>query len=167
MTTPSDPSTRIASNAILISERRYSNCLFILIALNCFAVCGCGRSATAPGTIRAGGTVTLSGKPVAGANVIFYPASSDVAALASQSVTDDSGRFQLSTHVGGGTFKAGITPGKYAVAITKLDTAGISNTLGPPKSLLPRAYANPKTSKLSAEVSADRENDFKFNLTPE
>ncbi|HEX3599245.1 MAG TPA: DUF6795 domain-containing protein, partial [Lacipirellulaceae bacterium] len=129
MTIPSDQLRRIAPNAIVIPQRRYSNWLVMLVALICLAPGGCGRSATAPGTVKAGGTVTLGGKPVAGANVIFYPASSDVAAVASQAMTDDSGRFQLSTHVGGGTFKSGIAPGKYAVAITKLDTAGISNTL--------------------------------------
>jgi hypothetical protein len=112
------------------------------------------------------GTVSFQGQPVAGANVTFYPGGSD-AALASQAVTDDQGRFQLRTHVGGGKYKPGIAPGQYEVAIMKLDTAGISSTLGPPRNLLPRNYADPKTSKLTADVSADRENKFEFVLTPE
>jgi hypothetical protein len=85
--------------------------------------------------------------------------------LASQSVTDAQGRFELSTHVGAGKFKPGIVPGKYSVAIAKLDTASIATTLAPPKNLLPKKYADPKTSGLVAEVVEGRENDFEFPLT--
>ena len=141
---------------------------FVLgLALAWVALSGCGGPATAPGTVRATGLVTFGGKPVAGANVIFYPAAGADAALASQAVTDNEGRFQLSTHVGGGKFQRGIEPGQYIVAVTKLDTAGITNTLAPPKSLLPRKYDSPKTSKLTADVTTKGENNFEFQLNSE
>ena len=109
--------------------------------------------------------MTLAGNPVEGANVVFNPAiGSDDGRLASQATTDASGRFELTTHVGGGKFKPGIVPGKYAVSITKLDTAAIKNTFAPPKNLLSQRYADPKTSQLSADVKADAANDFPFEL---
>ena len=97
----------------------------------------------------------------------FYPAGGGDAALASQAVTNDDGKFQLITQVGGGKSKPGIAPGQYDVAITKLDMSGVTSTSTPPKNVLPRKYASPKTSKLSADVAADRENNFDFALKPE
>jgi hypothetical protein len=96
--------------------------------------------------------------------VVFYPADSGDQTLASQAVTDSNGQFVLSTHVGGGNFKSGIVTGKYGVAISKLDTAAITSTLAPPKNLLPKKYASPKSSGLNAEVIAGQANDFKFAL---
>lgn len=139
-------------------------CRVWILILVVAATAGCSGSAAGPATVRATGTVTYLGKPVAGANVIFYPGGNDEG-LASQSVTDPEGRFELSTHVGGGKFKPGIAPGQYMVAITKLDTAGITSTLAPPKSLLPRKYSSPQTSKLNANAATGQENDFSFSLT--
>jgi hypothetical protein len=84
--------------------------------------------------------------------------------LSSQATTDHDGRFRLTTHVGGGKFKPGIVPGKYDVAINKLDTGSIKNTLSPPKNLLPPKYADAKTSLLTADVAAGQANDFQFPL---
>jgi hypothetical protein len=131
--------------------------------LCCAVLGGCGTS-SGTGTVPAAGTVTFGGQPVAGANVIFYPISATDPGLASQAVTDAEGEFQLSTHAGGGKFKPGIAPGQYTVAITKLDTAAIKSTLAPPKNLLPSKYATPETSKLTADVSSERENNFEFSL---
>ena len=142
-------------------------CTAIGLLFGCAALGGCGGGATGPGTVRATGVVTFGGKPVAGANVIFYPATAADPGLASQTVTDNEGRFTLSTHVGAGKFRIGIAPGQYAVAVTKLDTAAIASTLSPPKNLLPRKYASPTTSKLTADVSTERENNFEFQLSPE
>jgi hypothetical protein len=113
------------------------------------------------------GTVTLQDKRVAGANVTFYPADGGDAALASQAITNDDGKFQLVTQLGGGKSKPGIAPGHYDVAVTKLDMTGVTSTSTPPKNVLPRIYASPKTSKLSADVAVDRDNNFDFALKPE
>jgi hypothetical protein len=125
---------------------------------------GCNRAPEGPDTIAVSGTVTYQGRPVEGANVIFHPTDGSTA-LASQAVTDANGRYELATHVGVGKFKPGIEPGKYAVALTKLDTAGISTTLAPPKNLLPQKYANQSTSGLTADVARAQENTFDFALS--
>jgi hypothetical protein len=125
---------------------------------------GCDRAPEGPDTIAVSGTITYQGRPVEGANVIFHPTDAS-ATLASQAVTDANGRFELATHVGAGKFKPGIEPGKYAVAITKLDTASISTTLAPPKNLLPLKYANQNTSGLTADVARAQENNFDFALS--
>jgi len=133
-------------------------------ALLCaFFSSGCGNTPEGPNTVPVSGTVTYQGQPLDGANVVFYPTDGSTT-LASQAVTDASGRFELTTHIGVGKFKPGIVPGKYAVAITKLDTAGISSTLTAPKDLLPKKYGDPKTSGLAAEVDAQQENDVTFAL---
>ena len=132
----------------------------------CVALAGCAESSDT-GTVRATGVVTFDGKPLAGANVTFFPAAAGNSGLASQALTDNEGRFELGTYAGGGKFKPGIALGQYAVVVTKLDTAAIRNTLSPPKNLLPRKYASQQTSMLTADVNADRENDFSFALSPE
>jgi hypothetical protein len=137
----------------------------LIIAVLCpILLSGCGGSASELNVVPARGIVTFDGQPVEGANVIFSPADGKQT-LASQAVTDSEGRFEMSTHSGGGKFVPGIAPGRYAVAVTKLDTAAVSTTLAPPKDLLPKKYGSPQTSGLSADVTAGSENDFEFMLT--
>jgi hypothetical protein len=126
---------------------------------------GCDNSSAGPETVAVAGTVTFRGSPVESANVIFQPLDQSNSGPASQAVTDGNGRFELTTHVGVGKFKPGIVPGKYAVTITKLDTASISNTLAPPKNLLPQKYANANTSGLTANVPAAESSEFNFSLS--
>jgi hypothetical protein len=141
----------------------------LVAAALCFvALVGCGGPKGGPATVEVTGAVTLNGSAVDGASVLFSPeiGSSD-GRLASQATTDNQGRFKLSTHVVGGKYKSGIVPGKYVVAITKLDTAPAKNTFAPPKNLLPPKYADPKSSKLTADVVAGQPNDFPFSLKSE
>jgi hypothetical protein len=141
----------------------------VFLAAMCLTVVtGCGGTKGGPATVEVTGTVTLNGSAVDGATVLFSPeiGSSD-GRLASQGSTDSAGRFKLSTHVGGGKFKSGIVPGKYVVAISKLDTAAAKNTFTPPKNLLPPKYADAKTSLLKADVAAGQPNDFQFPLKSE
>jgi hypothetical protein len=139
-------------------------CAALIAVVGLGAVSGCTRSQQGPATVEVTGTVTYEGQPIDGANVIFHPANGSDQTLASQALTDKNGRFELSTHVGGGKFKTGIVPGNYAVTIKKLDTAAIANTLAPPKDLLPNRYGSPKTSGLTAKVADDQENEFQFAL---
>lgn len=126
-------------------------------------VSGCAGS-QGPETVEVTGTVTMDGNPVEGANVVFHPLEGGEGVLASQSVTNAEGQFQLTTHVGGGKYKPGIVAGKYAIVITKLDKAAISTTFAPPQNLLPKKYSNPATSGLTAEVVVGRPNEFEFPL---
>jgi hypothetical protein len=137
----------------------------LLAALSLIALSGCGGTKAGPATVEVTGTVTLDEAPVEAASVLFSPdTGSDDGRLASQATTDRDGRFNLTTHVGGGKFKSGITPGKYVVTITKLDTAAAKNTFSRPKNLLPPNYADPKSSQLTATVVTGRANDFQFPL---
>jgi hypothetical protein len=126
---------------------------------------GCGGASTGPELVPVSGVVTYNGAAIRGANVIFHPAEVASGTLAGQAVTDEEGRFEMRTHAGGGKFRPGLAPGKYQIAITKLDKAAIATTLAPPKDLLPRKYGNPKTSGLTADVDQGRENEFEFALS--
>jgi len=137
----------------------------VCAAIVAAAVVGCGQTKSGPATVDVDGTVTLNGAPVEGANVVFYPSAAGDARRASEATTDAEGRFHLSTNLGGGKLKSGIAPGQYAVAISKLDKASIKDIVGPPKNLLPRKYADPKTSQLTASVVESGENHFAFPLS--
>jgi hypothetical protein len=115
---------------------------------------GCGGSK--PATAPVSGTVLLDGKPVAEAAVLFEPAGGGVPARGS---TDATGRFSLSTFTRGD----GALPGRHRVAISKMTMAGIkaddfgledssAAPASPPKSAIPRRYADPATSGLEATV---------------
>jgi hypothetical protein len=134
-----------------------------VVCSSVLAICGCTGS-SGPETVEVVGTITMDGKPIEGANVIFHPIGTATNVLASQATTNADGRFELSTHVGKGEFKRGVVPGEYAVAVAKLDTAAIAKTYAPPSNLLPKRFANPETSELKATVAADQVNDFPFRV---
>jgi hypothetical protein len=138
-----------------------------VIGLCMFAIAGCEKS-KGPATVEVTGVVTLDGRPVEGANVLFSPGlGSNDPRLASQTTTSNDGKFYLQTHIGGGKYKSGIAPGKYDVTITKLDAGATKNTFSPPKNLLPAKYADAKTSPFKAEVVAGQANDFPLALKAE
>jgi len=115
-------------------------------------------------TVEVSGVVTMNGAPIEGANVVFYPSGTDDSRLASQATTDHEGHYRLQTHLGGGKFKSGIVPGQYVVTVSKLDTESIKTTYAPPKNLLPKKYADAKTSELKSDVAAGKANEFPFEL---
>src|SRR5262245_17553382 len=80
---------------------RKTGALLLLSAV----VAGCQKSPTVPVT----GTLTLDGQPAGQAELIFTPTHGRVAS----GVTDDSGRFQLSTNKP----NDGAVPGDHAVTI--------------------------------------------------
>src|SRR5690349_4021780 len=90
--------------------------LVVLPLLCLTALLGCSNTQSGRTTVEVSGIVTLDGTPLDGANVLFAPdVGSDDGRLPSQAVTDNEGKFNLRTHVGGGKFQSGIAPGKYAV----------------------------------------------------
>ncbi|NLF70533.1 MAG: carboxypeptidase regulatory-like domain-containing protein [Candidatus Anammoximicrobium sp.] len=133
---------------------------------------GCGTRSGIEGTIGASGTVTYQGQPVEGATVVFSP---EGPGRAASGLTDANGRFELTTLMA----SDGVLAGKYQVAVSKTETVGAMSeeeSLAyaekhgkPPKvttrELLPEKYKNLATSNLTAEVTADGENDFTFSLT--
>ena len=120
-----------------------------------------------PQTYQAGGLVTFDGQPLSDATVVFKPADSDGNTAVGR--TDAEGRFVLQTFGD----KDGAIAGKHLVTVTKVETtkppegANLDeiNFVAEERSLIPTSYGVPASSKLTAEVKADGENDFTFELT--
>ncbi|RCS41061.1 carboxypeptidase regulatory-like domain-containing protein [Bremerella cremea] len=139
----------------------------IVLGLACVIGCNSESSTKVPGrsvTVEAGGIVTLNGKPLAGATVLF---SSEQLNLTAYAKTDKAGRFQLSTYEPGD----GAPAGHYRVAIKKVDHAVTSpsdHPALPPTTesspLLPAKYADCETSDLEAVVAEGKDNSFTFQL---
>lgn len=141
----------------------------------CFALSlllGCGPGG--PTLYPATGTVTLDGKAVEGAEVVFAAPGGGLAT----GTTDAAGKFSLST---GG--KPGAPEGEYGVSVTKQSITGGSmpanptpedmakmvkeNTMPKVEHLLPPKYSTIQSSGLTATVTKDKaKNDFPLNLAP-
>ncbi len=106
------------------------------------------------------GVVTLDGKPVEQATVLFKPESGPVA----YGQTDSAGRFELTT-----AGRKGAVPGKHKVSITKTKVTGVGNDemVDPEKVktewIVPQKYTDPEQSGLTAEVARGK-TSFEFQL---
>jgi arylsulfatase A-like enzyme len=96
------------------------------------------------------GIITLDGQPLAGAHVVFFPSSGRPAV----GVTDDSGRFTLSTY----EETDGALPGRHNVAI-QFDATRPDRRL-----IVPAKYSNPETSGFRVQVKPGGANEFAFDL---
>lgn len=149
--------------------------LLLLAAASGLVGCGGTDRGKLPDTVPAKGTVTYKGTPVTGATVTFV---ADGEAPSAFGKTDESGSFELTSFNVG----KGAVPGQYRVTITKYtdsepaDVASVeSDDYVPPElgtelsagptNLVPEKFAKPETSELTATVTEDGENDFKFDLT--
>ncbi len=123
------------------------------------------------------GTVTYKNAPLKAASIKFLPADGPMAV----GMTDENGKFKLTT---GG--RPGAVIGPHKVAITKMtggtEAAAMPSSPKPedmmkmqkenmgkkntgPKSEIPEMYANPDSSKLTADVSSKgADNEFSFDL---
>ena len=151
------------------------------------AVAGCTKTEVDPNkpkVYKVTGTITLKGKPVDGATVIFQLRDGS---RSSVGATDSSGKYTLSTFASGD----GAPAGQYQVTVTKYDTppapaapagqipsgeidpskydpnsvgnlGGLGKTSE--KSVLGDRYASPQTSGLIATVGETGENKFDFDL---
>ena len=139
----------------------------------CFSGCGPASDVERPETAAVTGSVTYNGEAVAGAVVSFSPTGE--AKDGAIGTTDAQGKFTLQTQWGA----KGAVPGSYAVSVTKTEGIVTSEAdlaeaqIGAPESApaseassaLPAKYGSSGTSGLTAEVSADGENNFTFELT--
>jgi carboxypeptidase family protein len=126
---------------------------------------GCSNSSRPP-TYPVTGTVTLQGKPVAGAAVTFVPTGEGEAASA---ITDSEGKYALTTWQAGD----GARPGEYRVKVSKQEQQTVnpakmvknlsieeeqkiyveSKKPAPPsRSLIPGKFENEQTSGLIHKV---------------
>ncbi len=132
---------------------------------------GCGSPRRVPVT----GAITLDGKPVEGASVMFVPIEHGPAATG---VTDAEGRYRLAT-----INEEGAAPGEYRVSVVKADYKGAPADKGGVEDVkafksegaeaesrlrvehaLPKVYSDAEKSGLKATVTAQG-GSFTFSLT--
>lgn len=92
--------------------------LFATVGLWLAGLSGCGPRTRLEGLAPVEGTVTLRGKAVEGATVVFVPATASQRAAIG--TTDGRGRFRLTTKDPGD----GAYPGPYAIAVSKTEASG-------------------------------------------
>ena len=133
---------------------------------------GCGGASDAPTLAPVKGTVTLAGKPLGGANVLFHPEKGPMA----NATTNTDGTFTATT-----SGKAGVTIGKCKVSVTKAAPGPAPTAMKAEdmmkmqkenagktviaKSEVPDKYGNPDSSGLEVTVDKDgSKNDFALTL---
>lgn len=122
----------------------------------CFSVFGCSEP---PGDmpqadiLPLSGTVTVDGKPIAGAFVVLHALkNSEVAAVTPNGVTDESGNFEISTYAP----NDGAPEGTYLATVSwpeALQGSGSEPEYG--RERLPLRYQNRDDSGLVVSVSPD------------
>jgi hypothetical protein len=138
--------------------------LFVLVTVGIFLT-GCSKSR--PQTYPVTGTLTLQGKPVAGAAITFVPTGEE--GEAASAITDSAGKYALTTWAAGD----GARPGEYRVKVSKqeqqtVDPAKMVKNLSieeeqkiyvenkrpppPAKNLIPSKYQDDQTSGLVHKV---------------
>jgi hypothetical protein len=129
----------------------------ILVAMRCLI--GCGEDSTRMPRVPVSGRVTIDGQPLAEATVVFLKKGglADPNADAPRGVTDQDGRYQLSTYAE----NDGAPQGEYLVGIiTAPNTEGLVKRDDPLKG----RYANPETSSLTFTVPAEGSDQANFDL---
>lgn len=140
---------------------------------------GCSERVKQPDVVKVSGIVTYKGAPLPKAWVTFIPAESSGSSLVASGQTNDTGGFQLMTF----RENDGCTLGNKVVLITAFEGGGQGDSIQQsesdqiiepgmpgykePKSLIPKRYADPTTSGLTATVEAGKANTFEFSLTDE
>jgi hypothetical protein len=92
--------------------------------------------------------------PLEGAMICFVDTTEKGKSASGQ--TDDDGKFDLLTSIGGLRSAQGALDGAYKVTIEKLAADG--------KSLIPKQYTSWLTTPLTADVTKDGRNIFTFDL---
>lgn len=115
------------------------------------------------------GVVTYNGEPLADATIKFIPI--DSTGSQSYGKTNEKGEYKLQTLLGAAD--AGTTPGEYKVTVDCVKSVPTGNTIEENgkeieemdvESVIPKNYANPNTSGLTATV-APGNNAINFDLT--
>lgn len=119
-----------------------------------------------PKTAPVSGVVTFRGKPLANAEVVFFPEGD---ARSASGRTDANGRYELMTF----SIDDGAIPGKYRITVVARGPArpvapgegsGMPGEMSPGELITPAKYAAPETSELTHEVVSGRN---EVNLTLE
>lgn len=134
----------------------------LLLALTWLVCAGCDRL---PDTVSVSGTVSYNDTPLNFGTVTFLPVAGGQPARAT---IQPDGSYQLSTY----GEKDGAVPGSHRVRIMCTTAQDPSNPqeVGPHdlmagNLLIPRRYTQFGSSRLTAEVTLEGENNFDFKLT--
>ena len=139
--------------------RRTAHGVCLLLGALALVVAGCSGGLE---RIPVSGTITLDGKPVEGAAVVFSPVGGGPPA---SGTTNAQGEFDLKT-----ANQPGAVPGEHYVTVTKQTMHGITPDGMPgPGGIrvewhVPERYSKSKTSGLKATVSSDQR-ELTFPLT--
>lgn len=122
------------------------------VALLVIVLGGCSRG---PKLYPVKGEVTLNGKPVANAAVLFYR---EKAGLPPTARTDAAGAFQLQS-----------APGEYIAIITACEymtppSGQEVSSDSPVRWIIPEKYSRPTESDLQVKVTPGGDNHFKFEF---
>ena len=139
----------------------------VLVSFLIVGLSGCGEGVVEPNwpdVVPCSGTVTMDGKPLSQAMVLYIPDISTTGQGGS-GTTDESGKYSVSSRNAKGEMVPGVIPGKYKVAFSRMVkpdgtvwTPDASNSAGPAtfgaREELPLKYSDPATSIQIAEVKA-------------
>jgi len=131
-------------------------CAFVLVAVGC---------AKEPVYYPVEGKLTLNGKPMTVGRLQFVPDAEKGNASQEEArarVDPATGQFALKTEE-----KIGCRPGWYKVVVFGFAEPGPGEGPKPPVWLASQKYADPKTTSLSVEVTAEpKPGQYDFNLLP-
>jgi hypothetical protein len=125
-----------------------------LAALCAALAVGCGKQNDGRAPLYpASGQVTVGGQPAAGAEVVFYGATSDLqgpGTIAPVGTTDENGRYQLSSY----GVDDGAPAGKFNVTVHWPEPIppGADEEMYQPKDRLKQKYLDPKSAGITMEI---------------
>lgn len=131
------------------------HCFMVLLLLAAPFLAGCGSDNLQQPTYPATGKVTLGGKAVAGAMVVFHPVDKSKFKWEElpQAVTNEQGEYSLYTY----SSNDGAPAADYTVGIALVPVADEGEDqvkLEKNRIIVPTRFADPKTSGLKAKVEA-------------
>jgi hypothetical protein len=88
--------------------------LMIVAALLALPTVGCGDGTSEPKLVPLSGTVTLNGKPLEGATIVFVPAQGNKEQTSATDITGAEGNYKAMTGS-----RNGVAPGRYTVIVEK------------------------------------------------
>jgi len=152
-------------NSVCLAQR---GCSFILIV---GLLAGCNSAPSGPPLVPASGTITLDGRPLAAADLIFVP-QGDTKGQSGVARTDTEGKYELMT---ADRKHKGVAVGSFRVVINKLVKPDGSDYVPDPnagpfdtggfKELLPPAYSDMGQTELEASVPDGGSKTLDFKLT--
>jgi hypothetical protein len=131
-----------------------------ILGMVCLFFAGCGETKPDPDpSVVVSGIVTMDGKPLDRAMVMFIPMEGAKQGNGGSGLTDSSGKYELSSQVAEKTV-VGTPPGKYKVVISKMikPDGTVADASEPPmmsaaRESIPLQYSGFASSKLTETVS--------------